>query len=127
MTLEAKDTRQPALTKAVLENIDSDYLEDVCNHGADGGYGNFVYYSDTVKFFDENKDAILERLKEDALSFGCDALEMVCGFGCLRSFELSSIDIAAAIYEADSEWETQVKNALAWYALEEVAREVVEA
>lgn len=35
-------------------------LEDICNHGIDGGFGDFIYYADTVEFFDNNRDDIIE-------------------------------------------------------------------
>ena len=117
-------TRFPKLTAAVLASVDAESLPDVVNHGASGGYGNFIYYSDTLAFFDANRADILALAKELAADYGeTDALTMISGFNCLRADKLTPTDICEAIHgETDN---TQaVKNALAWFALEEIAREL---
>ena len=117
-------TRFPKLTAAVLASVDAESLPDVVNHGASGGYGGFIYYSDTLAFFDANRADIMELAKELAadLGEGC-ALSLVASFQCLKDDKLTPTDICEAIHgETDN---TQaVKNALAWFALEEVAREL---
>jgi hypothetical protein len=46
----------PKLKKAVINNLGQiATLLDVARHGAQGGYGNFCYYSDTVQFYKKNK------------------------------------------------------------------------
>ena len=37
---------------------------DIINHGIESGFGNFVYYNDTVKFYKDNAKEILRHLKE---------------------------------------------------------------
>lgn len=125
------------LQKAVIKqmsDVECDYLEDVetytleelqgvlkCSCGAAGGFSGFIYYSDTLQFFDNNKDLILELAKEECKGIygNDDIFSMFHSFNGLK--DLSITDIVEGIYTPDSEYETDVKNCLAWYALEETA------
>tara|TARA_R110002110_G_scaffold83329_1_gene216328 strand:- start:2133 stop:2546 length:414 start_codon:yes stop_codon:yes gene_type:complete len=107
-------------------------LSDVSNNdGASGGYGNFIYHTDTCKFARENMPLIIEQLKEDASNYGVDVFEMVSKFNCLEG-EYPPYEIASIIFDQADEAtindgaDTQILNALAWYALEEVARYVTD-
>lgn len=120
-------THIPAtLVRAVVSQIGgwAEFKEragDVAKHGADGGFCGFSYYSDTVAFTKRQKAAILELAKQQADDFGSDSVySMIAGFACLPEFSAS--DIAEAIRNPRSGDRQQVFNALAWYALEEVAR-----
>ena len=93
---------------------------DITRHGIDGGYGGFIYYRDTLPFAKRNKKAILEMASEQANEFGVGLVEMIQGFGCFRHSKPSQEEIVEAL--AGSTDQTQVPNALAWYAGEEVAR-----
>lgn len=106
-----------------MGGIDSmnDTFQDVCNNGADGGYGNFVYYSDTVEFTRKNKKAILEMAEEQAQDFGISLGEMFTSFKCFKGY--SESEIFRAIYDHRSNDRTTIFNGLSWYALEEVCRE----
>lgn len=107
-----------------LEDVSNTYiletLKDVANYGASGGWNGFTYYSDTVKFFDDNKDLIMESLKELASDLGEGLLEMISSFRCLHN-EYSVDEIAEVIFANSEYGEYAIKNALSWYALEEVA------
>ena len=52
------------LTTAVIEQLGGrdentdQTMRDIMNHGADGGFSGFIYYSDTVEFYNQNKDLI---------------------------------------------------------------------
>ena len=125
------------LEKAVIEQMTGttyDYLEDVeedtleelrnvssCSCGAAGGFTGFIYYSETVDFFNRNGDLILDFAKEECKNLygNDDIFLMFNGFNCLK--DLSITDIVDGIYVSGSDYETTVKNGLAWYALEEVA------
>ena len=100
------------------------FLEDmhnIVNHGVNGGFHGWIYYSETVKFAEKHKAHILELAEEMASDFGTGVFEMIAGFNCLgKGYTASSV--ARAIYERDHEDHTQVMNALAWFACEEVAR-----
>lgn len=94
--------------------------EDIARHGANAGWCGFTYYNDTVPFAERNKTLILAMVKEQANDFGSNLYNMIAGFNCLN---LESWEVAEALHEKSSPERTSVYNALAWYALEEVARE----
>ena len=126
------------LTNAVIEQLGFEELEDeelrstledITNNGADGGFGGFIYYSETNKFARENMHLILDQVKELADNLGETPLEMISSFRSLKDDKLDPLEIASIIYERTSPesqadgTETVVLNALAWFALEEVARD----
>ena len=37
-------------------------VSDIIGHGIDGGFSGFIYYSELSKFFDENKERIMDYL-----------------------------------------------------------------
>ena len=103
-------------------------LHDVMNHGADGGFTGFIYYSETIDFFDNNKDLIMQQLIEDRWGIGYDSLtQMLSSFNCFKGIETYNIE-RFLINTEDEENEDQqtLKNGLAWYALEEVAHQLEE-
>lgn len=113
------------LIKAVIKQLgDRTYLEDVCNHGANGGFIGFTYYSDTLTFFRKNKKEIVELAEDMANDLGEDVTNMIKGFICLKDYELSNSQIGKVLYGkfSDSGDNVQIMNALSWFALEEVAR-----
>ena len=118
------------LIEAVKEQIGQDDeagydpLQDVYNHGIDGGFGGFTYYRETSKFFVENQALIIELAKEEAEQFGQDVISFVAGFNCLGDDSETRDEIGRAIYGQPEEDDTQVVNALAWFAAEEVARHI---
>jgi hypothetical protein len=93
---------------------------DITRHGIDGGYGGFIYYSETEPFAKRNRKEILEMASAQAKDFGVGLVEMIMGFGCFRYNKPTESEIVEAL--AGRGTETQVPNALAWYAGEEVAR-----
>ena len=96
--------------------------EDIRNHGADGGWNGFIWYDDTRKFYRRNRAAILALLESLADDLGEDLLSLVAGFNCLRTYKLTQNEVAQALYLSKGEWVDTVQNAMAWFALEEVAR-----
>jgi len=101
-------------------------LSDISNHGASGGFSGFIYYSETLEFFNNNKTEILDHLETMAYDLGEETFKMVTGFGAIKDNNLTTTDIAKAIYESDDENEGIVKNVLTWYALEETAHAITE-
>lgn len=98
---------------------------DVAAHGAAGGFGGFIYYSETVPFGRRLRDALLSMLRSLADDLGeSGELEVLAGFQCL---DLSQSELARALYRPGSDDAQQVFNALAWYALEQTARAYVDA
>ena len=130
-------TSNPTLTRAVIRQLGGrDYLEDVASPdhgGAEAGYVGFTYYSDTVPFFERQRKNILAVLED----FGDDPDAIVMRFPCLR---LSKDDheewrtyrsaVNRLLYsnrkvDWDLPEEIQIANALAWFALEYVAQDMV--
>lgn len=94
----------------------------VCEHGADSGYGGFIYHSETVAFAESNLADILDLAKDLAFELGGNTYSIIAGFSCLKDLKLSEGDVACAIHDPSHEDHVQVMNALAWFALEEVCR-----
>ena len=124
------------LIKNVIEALGYDYeedleneellstLNDICTHGASGGFSGFTYYSDTINFYDRNKIQIIKLLESLADDLGEDPLVMVANFNCIKSDKLTTFQVAEAIYQTNAEHETTIKNVLAWFTLEEIARHI---
>jgi len=125
-----KDNQQYAkLIRAVVNNIGKESISDVNNHGISSGFGGFIYYSDTVKFFNKHKKDILAMAEDVASQLGEDMLSMIQNFSCLgsggyknRKPDYTQTEIAEAIFAGRGESATQIKNAMSWFAAEEVCR-----
>lgn len=106
-------------------------LKDVMKNDVDGGHRGFLTYYDTCKFARDNMPLIIEQLKEDASNHGVDVFEMVSNFNCYVGL-YPAFEIASVIFDQADEAtindgaDTQILNALAWYALEEVARYITD-
>ena len=122
-----------SLKTAVIEQLGLSYMEavdlsqtmhDIANHGIDGGFTGFIYYSDTIEFAEDNKADILQLARDMADDFGLDgAYSLIASFGCLGD-SYTADSVADAVNDPDHEDYTQVMNALSWFAAEEVAREI---
>lgn len=128
--IKISETRFPKLTRAVLKQIggDRETLADVARYGAAGGFCGFTYYKDTSAFYRKNREEIKKLLGETSENYGEGLFSMVCNFACLRNWEVTEEQVAAVLFgkfgEIDEGDETQIENALAWFALEEIAREL---
>lgn len=108
-------------------------LENISNHGIDGGYHGFVYTKDTCEFFDNNKEAILKLLNAQAEEYGyANELEMINDFGSIKKanlnvsmndiVEISNNKGVGKEVDGINDWQYgTLKNSLAWYAGEAVA------
>ena len=123
------------LINAVIEQLGHDditddeligTLQDVVDHGAAGGFSGFTYYADTLEFFKENQRAIVELCHDYAEEFGDDVISLVSNFNCLNDDRETRDEIGRAIYGTPDDDDTAAPNALAWFALEEVARYVTD-
>jgi len=94
-------------------------VSDIANHGASVGVSGFIYYSDTVNFTKRNKDKIMQSLTELSCDIGESIVSMLSHWQCLKG--MSQCEIMEGLYNPKSDNKTCVYNALAWYALEEVA------
>lgn len=71
-----------------LNQDNASTLKDIASYGADAGFVGFTYYSDTCKFFDDNKDLIFEQLLDDRVSIGYNSLtEMLSSFKCFKGVD----------------------------------------
>lgn len=96
---------------------------EIAQHGADAGWNGFVYYGDTVKFARKHRDAITAMAADMAQSIGDgDEYQLIAGFNCLRNDELTAGQVAKTIHTGRGDDVQSIFNALAWFALEEVAR-----
>ena len=117
-----------ALIRAVVRQIGGwenfvNAAPDIANHGIDGGFHGFIYYTDTLSFAKRNRAYIQALANEQAADFGSSVVEMIQNFGCFRNNKPTESEICTALYGGRSEDGTRnVLNALAWYAGEEVAR-----
>ena len=101
-------------------------LRDVVNTGASSAFTGFTYYKDTLAFFHKNKAAIVQAVKEMADDLGVGCIQMVMGFNCLKG-DVEEEEVGKVLYGKGNEaGELLVKNALSWFALEEVARYLVD-
>jgi hypothetical protein len=135
------------LVRAIIRQTGKENLQDIANHGADSGYSGLTYYSDTVAFFKRNRAEIVELVKNMASELGENPADMVAGFQCLAGRELEREHVYGGFMDGRvkaqnrarlqeylpsvsrclyggrlTEDDTQVANALTWFAAEEVAR-----
>ena len=128
--VKISETRFPKLTRAVLKQIggNRETLADVARHGAAGGFCGFTYYKDTSAFYRKNREEIKKLVKMTAKDCGEGIFSMVSNFAYLRDWKVTEDQVAAVLFgkfgEIDEEDEIQIENALAWFALEEIAREL---
>ena len=76
----------------VVDNLGGDEelygdVEGIVEHGIDGGFGNFIYYTDTVAFAKDNMDDIMKLLDEYSDQFGEDVVDIVASFNCLKNYD----------------------------------------
>lgn len=121
------------LQQAVIEQMGYDELSPECAatlkdvmkspDGAAAGFNGFIYYSETCKFFEDNKDLIMQQLIEDRWSIGYNSLtEMLKSFNCFKDVDTYNIEQFLINSDDESnEDETTLKNGLAWYCLEDTA------
>lgn len=138
------------LIRAVLRQLGGgrdaiETLSDVNRGGADAGFAGFTHHSDTVAFFKKNRKEIVALAEQQADDLGENVAEMVASFRCLagRRLKRDRTDgfdhrttahnrailneympsVARCLYGGRlTDDDTDVANALAWFALEEVAR-----
>ena len=97
---------------------------DVTNHGIDGGFGGWIYYSETHEFAMKNRALIVELLEDTAAQFGEELVDMVSRFGVFRNSPMDADD-RKDLYKFIGGGRPQqgtITNVLAWFAAEEVCR-----
>jgi len=101
------------------DDFKSCYSNYMC---ASNGFSGFTYYTETVDFTKKHKKYLIKLCEYTADMVGDNkgAISFIASFNCL---DLTEDQVAQGLYEPDSDYNTQVFNALAWFALETVASE----
>jgi hypothetical protein len=106
-----------------LKNL-SGQLVNVAQHGADGGFPGFIYYSDTIRFFQRNRKDIVNNIEQTASELDEDVIQFVQSFGVYRNTTPPTPgEVGRALWDSahlDDEL-TSLYNVFSWYALEEIA------
>lgn len=109
---------------AVYNSIGKDSIMDVVNHGIDGGFNGFIYYSDTHKFAIKHRSVIVTMLEDMADQLGEEVVKMVSGFGVFRNSPMDNDD-RKDLYKylgGGKPEQGTITNLMAWFAAEEVCR-----
>ena len=95
---------------------------DVSNYGIQGGFGGFIYCSETHEFAIRNRSAIVELLERQADDLGEDVVSMVAAFGVFRHPPMDADDKRDLYKYLGGGRPTQgtITNVMAWFAAEEV-------
>ena len=119
----------PSLIRAVIRQSGGwqsfqDMAPDIANHSISGGFSGWIYYTETCEFYAKNQTLVVELAECQSAEFGySSAQDMVKGFRCL---DATLSEIGYTLYGTKRQHDTQVANALAWFAAEEVARSFVD-
>lgn len=122
-----KSFTAPQLASAVINQIGGweafkQSASDIANYGISGGFGGFIYYTETEQFFRKNRAAIQQLSEEMASILGENVGQMIANFNCLGSGKnYTESDCCKTLY-GNRDNDTQIMNALSWFAAEEVAR-----
>lgn len=98
-----------------------DSFKEDAQDGKVRGFSGWIYYTETVGFWRKNKALIIELATDQAADFGEELLAMVSSFNAIKS-DYNSTEIGAALFGRYNDDFTYIYNVMAWYALEEVAR-----
>ena len=95
----------------IAEEQDGLNIDEVVQHGCVSGIvSSLIYYSDTVKFYDEHEKEIWELLEDHSEDYGCEnVLEFIGGFNGAKN--VGDLD--------------QFKNLLTWWAVEETCHHLI--
>lgn len=92
----------------VLSTQSADTIREIAEHGCiNGTCCELIYYSDTIKFYDEHIEEIWKLISDRAEDMGISTLKYI-------SRLLTNIDT-----------DTQFKNALTWMAVENVCLDLI--
>jgi len=109
----------------------SENAQDIADHGADSGWPDFTYHAETCKFAEKNRKEILASLREFASQCGENLEDFILNFNCLKDYKMDLKEtLGDFLYNGevkeDDEFGNMLLNALAWYALEETARNLAD-
>lgn len=125
---ENDNTSFVEMANAVVEQLGGVNEDTILNsldscRNANDGYTGFCYFSETSKFWNENKSVIIENMHELADDLGEDLITMIKGFSIFKDDEDITYDaIGKALYAPFDEYKSRyIYDTFAKYALEEVA------
>ena len=96
---------------------------DISKHGITGGFSGWIYYTETCEFYAKNQGVIVSLVEQWANDSNLSPIDFVDGFHC---FSADKPSVGKTLYGNKRQHDTQVANALAWFAAEEVARSFVD-
>jgi len=107
----AIDFKEDSIKEWITNNLEEGQIAEVVLHGCAGGVvGELIYYADTSAFYEKYKEEIWQRLWDLWSDFGGDSV----------------LHLIATFNGADGVGsDDQFRNLLAWWACEEVCREVI--
>jgi hypothetical protein len=88
------------------------------------GFPGFTYYSDTIRFFNQNRKDIVTNIERTATAMGTDLVQLVQSFGVFRyDTPPTSREAGKALWDSSHIHDdiTTLYNVFAWYALEEIS------
>lgn len=102
-------------------------LKDINNYGMEGGFNGFIYYKDTVEFYDRNRPLIIKLLEDMSDQFGEDIIDVISNFKVIKDDGYTKSDIAKVLYskEKDTDVNMSIKNYIVWAMVEYLASELV--
>ena len=110
------------LINAVINRVGLDAVQDINNHGIDGGFNGFIYYSDTHAFAMRYRKLIVKMLEQIADDMGKEVTEMVSQFGILRNMDNDDKKDLYKYLGGGRPGQGAITNVMAWFAAEEVCR-----
>ena len=124
-----KSGLEPTLVRAVVRQLGGwqeaqQSMIDIANHGIDGGFHGFIYYSDTIAFFKKHRTIICNLINSTADDIGESPITLITNFNCLKGVKAQDSIIrclgGGPLRQGPIE-DALVANALTWFAGEEVA------
>ncbi len=119
-----ENSEYKTLINAVIGRIGLTAVNDVNNHGIDGGFNGFIYYSETHVFAMRYRKLIVKLLEQQAEDLGEEVVQMVSGFGIFRNSPMDNED-RKDLYKylgGGRVEQCTITNLMAWFAAEEVCR-----
>lgn len=116
------------IVNSVVRSVGRDSIEDIVNHGIDGGFNGFIYYSETHAFALKYRKQIVEMLESLADDLGEDVVSMVSGFGVFRHLPMDNDD-KKDLYKylgGGKPEQGTITNVMAWFAAEEICRSIMD-
>ena len=103
--------KENSIKEWILNNLDEGQVAEVVLHGCSGGVvSELIYYADSCAFYEKYKEEIWQRLWDSWSDFGGDSvLHFIATFN-------GAADVGS---------DEQFSNLLAWWACEDVCREVI--